>query len=129
MAGLINNFNWAVNNQQNLMKLNNQYNQSFYNIPHYDVLIYGHIVISAFTRLPPSTFRKGPGHAAAIRSVRKLHQCYNQRIPYDFYAKPVAITIGMCSCNSPECISRFFSQAILIPTLDKASVVNLRYFM
>ena len=36
------------------MKLNNQYNQSFYNIPHYDVLIYGHIVVSAFTRLPPS---------------------------------------------------------------------------
>ena len=54
MAGLFNNFNWAVNNQQKIMKLNNQYNQSFYNIPHYDVLIYGHIVVSAFTRLPPS---------------------------------------------------------------------------
>ena len=54
MAGLIDNFNWAVNNQLNLMKLNNQYNQSFYNIPHYDVLIYGQIVVSAFTRLPPS---------------------------------------------------------------------------
>ena len=46
------------------MKLNNQYNHSFYNIPHYDVLIYGHIVVSVFTRLPPS---------GRVQGMQRLH--------------------------------------------------------